>query len=239
MPYTPHKLLKTPIDTQRIWRFVDLGKFLSMVTKSSLHFTRVDLLTRDDPFEGLHSNPELYTKEFAKERLGKFMDVAFRMSSVNALANKSKSFVSSWHANDQESAAMWKLYSVNDYGLAISTTFQKLIVALEAFQEPIYIGSITYLDYSSETVPYGNALYPLFHKRKSFEHERELRGVIINEINSNKEGVTVKVNLNELIDVIYVSPTAPSWIQEVVEDICMKYGLVVDIKQSDLLKMNY
>jgi hypothetical protein len=90
-------------------------------------------------------------------------------------------------------------------------------------------------------------LFPYLCKRKSFEHEKELRALIwtpqheknwvgsprVNKFH-DKNGLYVPVNLNELISRIFVAPTAPLWILELLESIIEKYGLKKDVIQSDL-----
>lgn len=60
MPYEPHPSAGTlPPDDTVIWRFMSLAKFLSLLTKSSIHFCQARMLRRDDPFEGTLSLPNL------------------------------------------------------------------------------------------------------------------------------------------------------------------------------------
>jgi hypothetical protein len=54
------------------------------------------------------------------------------------------------------------------------------------------------------------------------------------ERENNIRGRFVPVLLDKLIDKVYVSPTAPTWVAEVVRNVAEKYNLDVHVIQSDL-----
>jgi hypothetical protein len=83
--------------------------------------------------------------------------------------------LNSWHINEYESAAMWKLYLESDEGIAIQSTLGRLNKSLKDTKETIFIGKIKYIDYEKESIPESNQYYPFLYKRKSFEYEKELR----------------------------------------------------------------
>ena len=147
--------------------------------------------------------------------------------------------------NDYESAAMWKLYLKTDEGVAIQSTFKRLTESFFDYAEhDVHIGTVKYIDYEAEWLPEGYSFYPFLHKRKSFEHERELRAIIQkyptkgNEIDYTQEifdiGAYINVDLYTLIEKIFVSPTAPKWFNDVVKSIINKYDLDKEVIQSSL-----
>jgi hypothetical protein len=84
-------------------------------------------------------------------------------------------------------------------------------------------------------------------KRKSYEHERELRALIwtpqhgknaIGDPLVNKfrdlAGLYVPIELEQLITRVYVAPTAPPWIAELLTSVVEKYKLKKVVVQSDL-----
>jgi len=94
-----------------------------------------------------------------------------------------------------------------------------------------------YIDYETEAIPVGNLLSPFMYKRKSFEHDREIRCLIWTpqhgkndptnpEDNKYKdiEGIYVPVQLDVLIEKIYLAPTAPEWIHELLESLVGRLG---------------
>jgi hypothetical protein len=81
-------------------------------------------------------------------------------------------------------------------------------------------------------------------KRKSFEHDRELRAILWDtnlmweiELGTNeapRRGEYVQIDVNALVDEIRVAPGAPQWFVELTDSVCKKYGLEKEIKQSGL-----
>ena len=117
---------------------------------------------------------------------------------------------------------MWKLYSVNvTNAVAIETTYQRLYQALG--EDPyIDIGKVKYIDYRNQFSNIGSSAF--WYKRKSFEHEREVRALIRNHENTGR-GISRPVDLDILIKNVYVSPYAPEWFAAVVRDVVKKYKL--------------
>jgi hypothetical protein len=106
----------------KLRRYMSFTKFVSMLDRSSLFFSRADKL--GDPFEG--SIPDRHAKRIlrdhpvAREGFGESLATLH-----NWLCQWT--FVSCWHANERESAAMWRLYSASDGGVAIQTNCEKLV----------------------------------------------------------------------------------------------------------------
>ncbi len=153
-------------------------------------------------------------------------------------------FINSWHMNEQESAAMWKVYAKSDRSIAIQSTASRLVKALCVYND-VYVGEVSYIDYDREPIPEGYTFYPFLHKRKSFEHERELRAVIqtlpINESGAvywsmpqGSPGQLRRVALGELVEAVYVSPGSPPWFVDVVRAVSAKFGLARSVEQSAL-----
>lgn len=51
-----------------------------------------------------------------------------------------------------------------------------------------------------------------------------------------RAGVAVPVTLDTLIEVVHVSPAAEPWWVDVVRDVCLRYGISAEVRQSDLLR---
>jgi hypothetical protein len=249
------KILKASDDTL-VWRYMDIGKFISMLNESTLAFARVDLL--DDPFEGSYSRPSLQTRVAGLPGIDK---TAYRNLSETFQKLRAYTFVSCWHMNDYESAAMWKLYLKTNEGVAIQTSFKNLVESLrnDVTSNTVAIGPVDYIDYDLDYMNDDNPLFAFFYKRKSFEYERELRAAItkiplkgggfINladiaeSYNENEFDLAyplsnrvekLPVDLELLIDLVYVTPTADDWLKEVIESLLEKYGLNKKVRRSDL-----
>lgn len=252
--YKVHPKFISPNDTDvKIWRYLDIAKYLSLLEKRSLYFSRSDLL--GDPFEGSlpSTHGQINLTELAKQHAAELLklqpDQVEPPQSIHNMIRKN-SFVCSFHMNEHESAALWSIYTKAKQGVAIQSTFSKLCDCFKDYSDnPIYIGMMNYIDYSTETIPIiENAFLPLLYKRKSFEHEKELRAVIpfpkefypeprlgtIVTFISSQNGLDVKVDLDVLIERIYVAPTTEKWIRDLLISVTQKYGIDKPIEQSSL-----
>ena len=241
--YKEHPVFEKPqSENATIWRYMDFTKFVSLLDKSALFFSRADKL--GDPFEGSFSKvnvklrPEVYKDKVPEEvlnYLAEFHRVLIKCTTVNC-----------WHLNQYESAAMWKLYLKSEEGIAIVSTFARLKDSLQGDKPDVYIGKVQYIDYENDWIPEGNSLFPFVHKRKSFQHEQELRAVIqelprdeYGQVNMRSkppfdDGIYVPVNLPVLIEKIYLAPTSPRWLFELVQSIIRMYRLEINVLQSTL-----
>jgi len=141
---------------------------------------------------------------------------------------------------------MWKLYLKSDEGIAIRSTYNKLEASLKNATEDIYIGTVKYINYATDFMPEGNIFNLFTHKRLSFAHEQELRAIIhhsplsddTNSLDFSKDtivgGINAKVDLESLLDSIYLAPNSPKWIQELTEAILRRYNLDAPVIQSAL-----
>ena len=238
-----HPAFKRPKDPQvRIWRYMDFTKFVSTLENGGLFFPRADRL--GDPFEGTFTVSNRQALRHALLRDGLPDERVRKVTESDVKLRRwvrRWMMISCWHMNEHESAAMWKLYARTNEAICIQSTFERLRQCLD---NQVYIGEVHYIDYEAEWIPENNLFYPFLHKRKSFEHERELRAVkwlvpkgehgLDWEAGAPEGGVCEQVNLSHLIEVIYVAPTSPKWFLELVVRVTKKYGLDKNIIQSSL-----
>jgi hypothetical protein len=175
----------------------------------------------------------------------RFADSATDLSDFHRCLRK-HTFMSCWHLNDFESAAMWKLYVAQNEGIAIQTTFKRFVNSFqgngnELFE--VYVGKMKYLNYDREDFPPGNTFVRFLHKRLSFEYERELRAIIqpvfsggdpLTQSEPFADALLVEVDLRILIERIFIAPTAQNWFAELVESLSKKYDLDAPIRHSEL-----
>jgi hypothetical protein len=138
---------------------------------------------------------------------------------------------------------MWKLYLKSDEGIAIQSTYKKLRDAV-IDDEKFFLGVVKYIDYESEWIDARNLLSPLVHKRKNFEHEREVRAVVtklpteVSGFDFTQEtiarGLQLRVDLERLIENIYVAPSASDWLSGLVSDVVKQYGHTFSVVHSRL-----
>ena len=101
------------------------------------------------------------------------------------------------------------------------------------------------MDYATEFFEVNGLFSLAIHKRKSFEFEKEVRCICMKMPEGLKEkqspldietptGIKIPINLDVLIDKIYLSPYAPSYLEENVKMIMDKWELHKDVINSDL-----
>ena len=133
------------VDTSlRIWRYMDLAKYLSFLKTKSIRLSRAD--TFEDPYEGLINNPTVQVMQNVVP--GKQQPFELARNFADQLEEDRKStFVNCWHWSESESAAMWKLYSNNDYCVAIVSNIPRL---LRQLPEYVAFSCVRYIDWEAE-----------------------------------------------------------------------------------------
>jgi hypothetical protein len=226
---------------------MDFTKFVSLLDSTALFFSRADRLS--DAWEGAHTE-ENRRQRPTIIRVGEGETVEEMMDGVSQFHRSLRlhTFVNCWHLNDVESAAMWKLYVSHNEGIAVQTTFERLVGSFQGDESDmfdVYVGKVSYLDYEHDAFPEGNTFVPFLHKRRSFEHEHELRAIIqpilaggrpLTDIHPFADGLLVEVDLRMLIEHIYVAPTSEAWFAALVENTTKKYGLVGSVRHSDMIR---
>lgn len=243
-PYT------IPENSAILWRYMDYTKFISLIGERSLYFSRADKFL--DPFEGArgllenrglwyNASLDSYRKmirEFpngltkSESQINDEADKLLKAESRLFRKNVKKIFINCWHENQYESEAMWKLYTPNiKEGIAIQTTYYKLNEALN--KDPnLQIGRVNYLDYSTRILAINESFW---FKRKSFEHEKEVRAFTYDLSDEEKIGKFVDVDIDGLIENIYLSPFANKKFQVKVENQLKKHGINKSVNISTLL----
>ena len=214
--YQEHPSFKEPSRSNiKLWRYLDFTKFVSLIDKRALFFVRSDKL--EDTFEGA------ITKKMS----------AYRKSTGGY---KRVFLINSWHMNEYESAAMWKLYLKSEEGVAIQTTFKRLTHSFISKEHDVFAGKVKYTDYENEVIPEGNVFNRFLNKRKSFEHEKEVRAMILHANNDGDEsGTYVDVDLNTLIQKVYLSPYSKKWFADLVRSTIDKYEIKTEVMNSNLV----
>jgi hypothetical protein len=131
---------------------------------------------------------------------------------------------------------MWNLYLKTNEGIAIQSTYELLDENLDKSEKRIFSGPVNYVDYEIDTFRWDIVFNPFMHKRKSFEHEKELRAIIWEEQSEEIDGIKVKVNLSSLIQNVYLCPDSPPWFSKLVVDTIDKFDLKLNVIQSKLLE---
>ena len=210
-----------------VWKYLDLSKFLDLLLSKKLFMSRSDKF--EDQYEGTFSEPTFEEIRKLSENNPEFLNYY--------KSHREKVVVSSWHINEYESFAMWQIFTQNSEGLAIQSTTGRLQKALEAENKSKqYIGSVKYIDYKKEYIPFDDMFFPFMFKRKSFQYEREIR--IISDLSDSQlsinDGVKIDVDIDHLIEKIYIHPKSENWYKKLVIELVSKLGYQIEIEKSDL-----
>lgn len=235
--YVEHPKLSLPSDLQlRTWRFMDFIKFVALLEESSLYFSRLTELS--DPLEGFLSKPVVQQMStppagLSAEELKHFEDV--RQHNLGFMRwSRELLFVSCWHLNEHESAAMWRLYLKSDEGVAVQSTLARMIQAFTVAPRSVFMGQMAYIDYDVDSMPTGNGFFLALHKRRSFEHERELRAIVTPHELEDRIGIIVPVDLRSLIERVFVAPNSHPWVRDLVQKVLARFQLDVPVVHSAL-----
>lgn len=234
-----HPVFTAPEDLKiPIWRYMDFTKYVALLVSRALFFARADLL--GDPFEGSISKANVTLRPEVYKEAPIPQNIWDQLSSSNERIRYS-TFVNCWHINQYESAAMWHLYSATNQAIAIKSTYKALcdVLPMKAF-----VGVVKYINYTTEWLPDGNTFWPYVHKRRSFQHEQELRAVIQEaprrdgKLDLSKPpteaGELVSVALESLLTEVIVAPTAPGWFLDLTKAITIKYDVDIAVNPSQL-----
>jgi hypothetical protein len=240
-----HPSFRPPADLYAaIWRYMDFPKFAWMIFEQRLFMPRCSVLARVDPFEA--STPIARYR-----RMQKIADEApspehrqIVVDNMKKLSGFSEQwmqgyFVSCWHLSDYESDAMWKLYGGSNNCIAIRSTYTKLRACLPP---RVYLGQVGYIDYETEDFPALNMFEAVVHKRRAFEHEREVRAVAWHlfdtddhvAANSNPYGYFPVVDVELLIECIYVHPLAEDWFLHSARKVVRMAGHALPVHRSEM-----
>lgn len=193
-------------DSVKIWRYMDVGKFLSLLHTQSLYFACPTEF--DDPFEGFvpQSHVNAYSsmlKNIVRNNdlainqfLAQYPDARGRIDEIRSKLSgelsaafdkvRLKFGVSCWHRSEHESEAMWRLYSGSGPCVAIESSVGQLRLALSA-RGDLQIVPVRYMDFDRDPIEKGHKFYGLFLKRKSFENEKEVRATVLLPARNTRE----------------------------------------------------
>lgn len=137
--------------------------------------------------------------------------------------------------NEQESASLWKLYRKSEEVIAVQSTYNKLRVSITG-DEKVFLGIVKYVYDETEWMEWANLLTPLLHKRKSLEHEREVRALVTKDSTQEPigQGLKIKIDVEGLVERIYIAPSAPVSFADLVRAVIQRYGFNFDVGHSKL-----
>ncbi len=166
-------------------------------------------------------------------------------------------YLSCWHMEPDESYAMWKIYGEHEFSVCVETSSTKIDALFEKHisDGSVYSGEVEYHKPGGKSkYAVANVLrekvafrknnlwaYATNHLTKhiAYQFEKEYRAIIIDkkfnlDLQNTLPGITLKINPMEIIDAVIVSPRAPDWFSNIVQDILNKYEVNVRVTKSKL-----
>ncbi len=241
-----------PETNYAIVKYLDLTKFISLLQQKKIFFCRLDKL--EDRFEGIPGKAtfennvkrSIYKRDFDKFYKKEITDEQIRQREKdlikwNEKVLKSNFCVNCWNKFDNESAALWKIYSDFSQGIMIKSSISNLVSSFEKTNEIIDLSEVIYYDRNRDIDESSIGISTIILKHKAYCYENELR--LIYKVSANydhdwtkekvEEGIYIEADINILIEEIIMSPYSPKWFIELVENLSIKYGLIKKINKSE------
>ncbi|MDP6156016.1 MAG: DUF2971 domain-containing protein [Candidatus Thermoplasmatota archaeon] len=243
--YEDLNLNNLPDGKEKIWHYLDFAKFMFLISEKKLHFSSAEQLT--DDFEGSLPKQDVEDRDEQIRRIcnnNKNEEEVEKIIDQNR--NLSRQFrkymhLNCWHFNEDESLAMWNLYSMAERGICIQSTIDRLIECFKK-EEKYYIslGKVEYIDYSKWQGRIGFPIQRFLLKRKSFNFENEIRALTPGggrqptEEHLRGRGIDIPIDIELLIEKVYISPQSPNWFFRLVKLMVQKFDLTIKVHRSKM-----
>lgn len=227
--YKQHEHFLSIDDDTKIWKYLDLFKYLDLISSKTLFMLKADKF--QDPFDGKGPDKE-YLKKVFELSIGTEVDDSI----IDNLHNyydklRRSSYVNCWHINNFESSVMWDAYSNANGGLVIESTFGELKKSIVDSRD-IYISKVVY---DRNRIGLQNAMHALTHKKQEFQDERELRVFHVDTVGSDPDSkedylnsldifLKIEVDTSVLIKQVYFHPLTPEWVASSIKSVVAQYG---------------
>lgn len=206
--------------TSVLYRYISLSQFLSMVERKKIHLTKV--ISWEDPWELPSLKIPTKRKDGGLEypKHSRLKDIYGQCWSLNS-----------------KSDALWRIYSSRNNGILLHSTVERFLLLNDikfGFLAPViyYSNLRRALACIHEDDKY-NSCYRFFGeallKRESFQHEDEVRLLVVNDemclgkkYDSNEKYIELQVEPLSFIEGITIDPRASAWFVETVEAYCRR-----------------
>ncbi|MFZ2308516.1 MAG: hypothetical protein WAW34_14385 [Rhodoferax sp.] len=220
---------------------MDFTKFVSLLQSRSLFFARADKF--EDPFEGSWPKRDAQQRWAEASQVASDDGIPFPLKKAIFIKDMREFHaINCWHLNDYESAAMWKLYLTSNEGIAVQSTYSNLRKSIVDDRE-VFMGRVRYIDFQADQIGHTSSISDAFmFKRKSFEHEQEIRALVVKHPFDDQgkpdkpfgQGVSLRTDLEQLVERVHIAPTAPNWFGELVRNVVMQYQYKFEVIQSEM-----
>ena len=193
---------------QKLWRYLRYERLLEIINTGLLFFPHISQFS--DKWEGLLT--ERTRELFFRAEYAKYNDSIIANASLsNYESFKDSFYILCWHMSDHESYLMWKVYA--ERGCAIQTNYERLVASFPDGPPEVNGCIVTYLDYERDSFPIGNVYSSVSYKDLPYLDEKEFRLLFWKTALPNQSyqvgirGVEIAVDLDMLIDNIYIDPS--------------------------------
>lgn len=210
--YETYQALTKPRNSrQSLWRYFPYDRLRDLLISEELFFTHLPRFS--DGREGLLTTRTRQHLFDWYVNQGSEATMAWREVDEYEKLH-AQFYVSCWHMNHRESYLMWRAYA--DSGFAVQTTFERVQASFDNFTGTISGGVVEYVDFERDITPLGNVFNHAITKDLPYADEREFRLVFWQPDPRNKnivlepKGARVRVDLQMLIERVYINPFAPT-----------------------------
>lgn len=212
-----------------IWRYMAIEKFALLMSRRELWFTRTDLL--GDEHEG--SLPDSIIDERQQRLKDKRVKEKIERGSRDG---RKDAFVSCWSMQAPEALSMWKIYTPNATGISVKTTVGRLSGCFVSKPNDLFdrfnarIEKVSYINFvSHKAAP--DAFDRFTHKQKAYCYEKEVRAIIsfMPTVEEPPIGIGLQVDLDLLIDEIYVSHRLGDGLERFIGDLLLENHIKKDV----------
>ena len=223
-------------DQTVLWRYMSLAKYLSLLETKSLWLARAD--TFEDKQEGKLPDRMLMYGEQAYTNIPNDTGQVESVHKFQELLIKN-AFISCWHQNLEENMVMWELYGRERTSVAIRSLAVDLMENIHYQFLPGNFLNIKPVKYVNSDEIEREILYEdcFYHKRRHFSHENEVRISLdtYSVTHPNREtpsGYALPMNLEKVIQSVFVHPDSEDWFYNSVASVTEKYGLSCTVQRG-------
>lgn len=247
MIITDDRFKERPHGNTIIWRYMSIDKFLDLLISSQLFFSNLTKVS--DKYEGTvyDKNFESEVRNLNNSKNNGFDEIDLEHERKRVELLKNYTLINCWTMKRHESYALWKIYGANQSSIAIKSTVSNLKDSInnssQDFDEKIFISKVKYQQKLDDSF---SRIDATITKKQFYDFESELRMIIFNfpvseggynvpyDITSGRK---INVNLDKLINEIYLSPFLRKTYHENIKLVISKFNssLRNKIRESEIL----
>jgi hypothetical protein len=165
MPVESNSDLSVPADlSERVWRYMDLAKLVSLISKGELYFCNLEVLGKSDPHEGLLSQPNYRHRQW--RTISDITPEEQRVIFLKPMNPEESRIQFESHRNCRDywlrrrfydrrtffvNCWLWTQYSTGGPGVAITSSYKRIVDALKNAPQGVLTGKVTWTGLTSQS----------------------------------------------------------------------------------------